>query len=183
MTTRPEGRRQTSTRRQKSSASRRGRPRRRLKIVCPAADLAAVVVCVRAGREQSSISVDQSFKQRRMAVLLGTSRPAARRACAHECRPGADQGDEMWCVDRPPALLCRLDQLGGHRQPGGAQAGTLGDLGPMPDGGEGGHDGPDTEGHKGHCGWASGMRRVSMTPITSRTPSSWMAPTRHSSSS
>ena len=31
---------------------------------------------------------------------------------------GADERDEVWCVDRAPALLCGLDQLERHRDPG-----------------------------------------------------------------
>jgi hypothetical protein len=37
-----------------------------------------------------------------------------------ELRAGADEGDQMWRVDRSPAGLGRLDQLERHRQAGGA---------------------------------------------------------------
>ena len=40
----------------------------------------------------------------------------------------ADEGDQVWCVDRAPAGLCSLDQLVGHRQAGCARSGSLGDL-------------------------------------------------------
>jgi hypothetical protein len=54
-----------------------------------------------------------------------------------ESRSGADQGDQMRCVDHPPAVLGGLDELERHRQPGRSRAGALCDLGPVPDGGEG----------------------------------------------
>jgi len=38
---------------------------------------------------------------------------------AFESCAGADERDEVWCVDRAPALLCGLDQLERHRDPGG----------------------------------------------------------------
>ena len=40
----------------------------------------------------------------------------------------ADEGDQVWCVDRAPAGLCSLDQLVGHRQAGCAGSGSFGDL-------------------------------------------------------
>jgi hypothetical protein len=40
-------------------------------------------------------------------------------------------------VDRAPAVLGGLDELERHGQPGGARAGSSGDLGAVPDGGEG----------------------------------------------
>jgi hypothetical protein len=54
---------------------------------------------------------------------------------------GADQGDQVGCVDRAPAGLGGFDELEGHGQPGGAGAGALGDLGPVAHGGEGALDG------------------------------------------
>src|SRR5829696_2177628 len=37
-----------------------------------------------------------------------------------EHRAGADEGDEMRCVDRAPAVLRGLDELECHREPGRA---------------------------------------------------------------
>ncbi|GAA5033366.1 hypothetical protein GCM10023317_85220 [Actinopolymorpha pittospori] len=50
--------------------------------------------------------------------------------------PGADEGDEVGCVDRPPPGLGGLDELEGHGQAAGPGAGTFGDLGAVPDGRE-----------------------------------------------
>ncbi len=50
---------------------------------------------------------------------------------------GADEGDEVGCVDGAPAGLGGLDELERHRDPGGPGAGSLGDPLPQPDGGEG----------------------------------------------
>src|SRR5665647_2434156 len=44
-------------------------------------------------------------------------------ACA-----GADQGDQVGCVDRAPAVLGGLDELERHRDPGGSGARALGDA-------------------------------------------------------
>ncbi len=57
-----------------------------------------------------------------------------------ELRTGADEGDEMGCVDGAPAVLRGHDQLVGHGQTGGLRSRPAGDLGPVPDGGEGGLD-------------------------------------------
>jgi hypothetical protein len=54
---------------------------------------------------------------------------------------GADERDEMACVDRAPACLGGFDELERHRQPRGTRARTAGDLGPVPDGGERRFDG------------------------------------------
>src|SRR5215207_6967002 len=43
-----------------------------------------------------------------------------------EDRAGADEGDEMRAVDRPPPLFGRLDELEGHRESRGSGAGALG---------------------------------------------------------
>src|ERR671933_3066261 len=50
---------------------------------------------------------------------------------------GADQGDQVGCVDRAPAVLGGLDEFERHGQPGGAAARPLGDRGSMPHGSEG----------------------------------------------
>jgi integrase/recombinase XerD len=39
-----------------------------------------------------------------------------------EGRSGADQGDEVRRVDRAPPVLCGLDELESHGQPGGPRA-------------------------------------------------------------
>src|SRR5699024_3801337 len=44
-----------------------------------------------------------------------------------EYRTGADEGDEVGCVDGAPAGLGGLDQLERHRDPGSAGTGTLRD--------------------------------------------------------
>jgi hypothetical protein len=54
---------------------------------------------------------------------------------------GADQGDEVRSVDRPPADLGGFDELEGHRDSGGSRAGSLGDPLPKPHGREGRLDG------------------------------------------
>ena len=54
-----------------------------------------------------------------------------------EAGPGADEGDEVGCVDRPPAVLGGFDELERHRQSGGSRTRALGDLGAVPDGREG----------------------------------------------
>ena len=53
-----------------------------------------------------------------------------------ETGAGADERDEVGCVDRPPAVLGGFDELERHRQPGGARTRALGDLGAVPDGRE-----------------------------------------------
>ena len=53
-----------------------------------------------------------------------------------EGRSGADERDQVGGVDHAPAALRGLDQLEGHRQPGGLRPVTLGDLRPQPDGNE-----------------------------------------------
>ena len=45
---------------------------------------------------------------------------------------GADERDEVWCVDGAPAGLGGLDELERHRQPGCLGTGAAGDLGPVP---------------------------------------------------
>ena len=60
---------------------------------------------------------------------------------AFEAGPGADERDEVGCVDGAPAFLGGVDQLECHGDPGGLGAGPLGDLGPVPDRGEGQLDG------------------------------------------
>jgi hypothetical protein len=50
---------------------------------------------------------------------------------------GADQGDEVGCVDRPPPLLRGLDEFERHGQPSRAATRSFGDSGAVPDGGEG----------------------------------------------
>src|SRR3954470_10084283 len=59
---------------------------------------------------------------------------------AFEAGSGADEGDQVGCVDGAPAGLGGLDQLERHRDPGGLGPRPLGDLGPVPDGREGGLD-------------------------------------------
>ena len=49
---------------------------------------------------------------------------------------GADERDQVWPVDRAPAVLGGLDQLERHGQPGRARAGALGDLAAVLDGRE-----------------------------------------------
>src|SRR5438270_6051366 len=56
---------------------------------------------------------------------------------AFEAGPGADERDEVGCVDGAPAFLGGVDQLECHGDPGVLGAGPLGDLGPVPDCGEG----------------------------------------------
>ena len=53
---------------------------------------------------------------------------------------GADEGDEVGCVDCAPSGLGGLDELERHRDAGGAGAGALGDSLSESDGGEGGLD-------------------------------------------
>ena len=72
------------------------------------------------------------------AAWLASSTPAAFNAlAAFEAGPGADERDEVGCVDGAPAFLGGLDQLECQGDPGGLGAGPLGDLGPVPDRGEG----------------------------------------------
>ena len=54
-----------------------------------------------------------------------------------EAGSGADECDEVGCVDRAPSGLGGLDELERHRDAGGPRAGSLGDPLPQPDGGEG----------------------------------------------
>jgi hypothetical protein len=56
---------------------------------------------------------------------------------AFEAGPGADERDEVGCVDGAPAFLGGVDQLECRGDPGGLGAGPIGDLGPVPDRGEG----------------------------------------------
>ena len=49
---------------------------------------------------------------------------------------GADEGDQVGCVDRSPAGLSGLDELKGHRQPSHSRARPFSDLASMPDRGE-----------------------------------------------
>lgn len=49
---------------------------------------------------------------------------------AFEVGSGPDEGDQVGCVDGPPAFLGGLDELEGHRERGRAGAGAAGDLGP-----------------------------------------------------
>src|SRR5207253_2015466 len=50
---------------------------------------------------------------------------------AFEAGPGADERDEVGCVDGAPAFLGGVDQLECHGDPGGLGAGPVGDLGPV----------------------------------------------------
>ena len=59
--------------------------------------------------------------------------PPGNEAAAFEAGPGADERDEVGCVDGAPAFLGVVDQLECHGDPGGLGAGPLGDLGPVPD--------------------------------------------------
>ena len=54
-----------------------------------------------------------------------------------EAGSGADEGDEVGCVHRPPAVLGGFDELERHRQASGSRTRALGDLGAVPDGREG----------------------------------------------
>ena len=53
---------------------------------------------------------------------------------------GADEGDEVGCVDGAPAALGGLDELERHGDADSAGAGSLGDPLAEPDRGEGGLD-------------------------------------------
>src|SRR5215813_11863329 len=53
---------------------------------------------------------------------------------------GADQGDQVGCVDGTPAVLGGFDELERHGQARCPRAGALGDLGAVAHGGEGGLD-------------------------------------------
>jgi hypothetical protein len=57
-----------------------------------------------------------------------------------EVGAGADEGDEVGCVDGAPAALGRLNELERHGDAGSAGAGSLGDPLAEPDRGEGGLD-------------------------------------------
>jgi hypothetical protein len=48
---------------------------------------------------------------------------------AFEAGAGADEGDEVGCVDRATAGLGGLDEFERHGQAGGLGAGAFGDLG------------------------------------------------------
>jgi len=50
---------------------------------------------------------------------------------------GADEGDEVRRVERPPALFSGFDELEGHGEAGCPRPGSLGDVGPQSHGGEG----------------------------------------------
>ena len=71
-------------------------------------------------------------------VVLGLFVVAFDEVAVLERRAGADERDEVWCVDGTPPGLGGLDELERHRDPGGAGAGSLGDPLPQPHGGEGG---------------------------------------------
>ena len=43
---------------------------------------------------------------------------------------GADEGDEVRCVERPPPLLSGFDEFEGHSEASGPRPGSFGDLGP-----------------------------------------------------
>jgi len=62
--------------------------------------------------EQLSIPVDL-LGGCRLGVLVGAFDELA----GHERGAGADEGDEMRCVDRAPAVLRGLDELERHREP------------------------------------------------------------------
>jgi hypothetical protein len=51
--------------------------------------------------------------------------------------PGADERDEVWGVDRAPAVLGGLDELERHRRTGRAGSGAAGDLRAVSNRGEG----------------------------------------------
>jgi hypothetical protein len=51
---------------------------------------------------------------------------------------GADEGNEVGCVDRAPTVLGGLEELEGHSQASGLRAGAAGELAAVADGGEGG---------------------------------------------
>ena len=53
---------------------------------------------------------------------------------------GADEGDEVGCVDGAPAGLGGLDEFERHGDAGGSGAGAFSDPLPQPHGGEGGLD-------------------------------------------
>ncbi len=96
-------------------------------------------------RALSSISEREraSFQSIFIALGVRTLEPSRRRRehCKTYAGPGADERDEVGCVDGAPAFLGGLDQLECHGDPGGLGAGPLGDLGPLPDRGEGQLDG------------------------------------------
>ncbi len=50
---------------------------------------------------------------------------------------GSDERDQVWAVDRSPAVLGGLDEFEHHGQAGGSAARPLGHLGSQPDRGEG----------------------------------------------
>lgn len=68
-----------------------------------------------------------------MAIDRALLPPPGNEAAAFEAGPGADERDEVGCVDGAPAFLGGVDQLECHGDPGGLGAGPLGDLGPVPD--------------------------------------------------
>jgi len=63
---------------------------------------------------------------------------------------GADEGDQVGCVDCSPAGLRGLDELKGHRQPSRSRARPFSDLASVPDRGESRLD---------------GIRRAQMNPV------------------
>jgi hypothetical protein len=67
-----------------------------------------------------------------------------------ELGSGADEGDQVGCVDRSPASLRGLDEFERHRQPSRSRARSLGDLASVPDRGESRLD---------------GIRRAQMNPV------------------
>jgi hypothetical protein len=85
--------------------------------------------------EQLSRPVDED---RLGGFLSGVSARSFDEFAVDEGRPGADQGDEVGCVDGAPAILRSFDQLERHGQPGRPRAGALGDLGAVADRSEGG---------------------------------------------
>jgi hypothetical protein len=69
------------------------------------------------GHEQSSRPVDEDLLGGfGLRGFVGSFDELA----VDEHRVGADERDQVWGVDRAPAVLCGLDQLERHRQPGRA---------------------------------------------------------------
>src|SRR5262249_29600300 len=89
-----------------------------------------------------------------MSILAG---PFDELAVDEGCS-GADQGDQVGCVDGTPAVLGGFDELERHGQARCPRAGALGDLGAVAHGGEGGLD-RYLEFENGSWLWPGRMRR------------------------
>ena len=103
-------------------------------------NLVVYMVCIAASRTPDGDIVDTFGSRSLRGLLRGRFVGSFDEFAVFETCSGSDEGDEVGRVDRTPTVLGGFDELEGHRNPGGAGAGALGDPLTQPDGGEGGLD-------------------------------------------